>query len=65
MIEPMTTERAYEVLGLAPGATLKEMAFSFRALKEKYDPELHPGHGKEFAEVIAAFELLQFQSSSK
>jgi len=64
-MEPMTTERAYEVLGVSPDATLKDMAFAYRTLREKYDPERHPGFGKEFAEVIAAFELLQFEKSSK
>ena len=63
MLEPMTPERAYAVLNVPKGADLRTISLAFRTLREKYHPDLHPGHGKEYAEALAAFELLQSQSS--
>lgn len=59
MAEPMTKERAYKILGVPEGSNLKTISLAFRTLRERYHPDLHPGFGKEYAEALAAFELLQ------
>ncbi|HJJ32236.1 MAG TPA: DnaJ domain-containing protein [Methanocorpusculum sp.] len=61
MLEQMTKERAYAILGVGPGSKLSEVSLAFRTLRDKYHPDLHPGHGKEYAEALAAFELLQME----
>lgn len=63
MLEPMTRERAYRILNVAEDADFRTISLAFRSLRDKYHPELHPGHGKEYAEALAAFELLQSEIS--
>lgn len=62
MREPMTKERAYTILGVPEGSNLKTISLAFRTLRERYHPDLHPGFGKEYAEALAAFELLQMDA---
>ena len=59
MAEPMTKERAYKILGVPEGSNLKTISLAFRTLRERYHPDFHPGFGIEYAEALAAFELLQ------
>jgi DnaJ-class molecular chaperone len=59
MVETMTTETAYAILGIPVGANFAMTAKAFRKLRDKYDPETKPHHRKELAEVMAAFEFLQ------
>ncbi len=59
MVEPMTKERAYAVLGVDESANLSEVSLAFRTLREKYHPDINPRCRKEYAEALAAFELLQ------
>jgi len=59
MVEPMTKERAYAVLGVDESADFSELSLAFRNLREKYHPDKNPAFRKEYAEALAAFELLQ------
>lgn len=59
MPEPMTKEKAYRILGVPEGSDLRTISLAFRELRDRYHPDLHPGFGKEYAEALAAFELLQ------
>ena len=61
MVEMMTTETAYAILGLPAGSDFSTTSKAFRDLRDKYDPAVNPYRRKEFAEVIAAFEFLQRQ----
>jgi DnaJ-class molecular chaperone len=61
MVEIMTTEMAYAILGIPTGSNFAMTAKAFRELRDRYNPETNPLHRKEFAEVIAAFEFLQHQ----
>ncbi|HJJ36907.1 MAG TPA: DnaJ domain-containing protein [Methanocorpusculum sp.] len=61
MLEPMTKERAYQILNVPEDADFRTLSLAFRTLRDKYHPALHPGHGKEYAEALAAFELLQME----
>jgi len=63
MLEPMTKERAYQILNVTKNADFRTISLAFRTLRDKYHPSLHPGHGKEYAEALAAFELLQTEIS--
>ena len=58
-VEPMTKERAYAVLGVDESADFSELSLAFRNLREKYHPDKNPAFRKEYAEALAAFELLQ------
>lgn len=59
MIEPMTKERAYEILGVSESATFREVSLAFRELRERYHPDESPFFREEYAKALAAFELLQ------
>ena len=59
MVEPMTKERAYKILGVDESADFSELSLAFRNLREKYHPDKNPAFRKEYAEAMAAFELLQ------
>ena len=62
MVEMMTTETAYAILGVPVGSDFATTAKAFREqLRDKYNPETNPFRRKEFAEVMAAFEFLQRQ----
>ncbi|HJJ88829.1 MAG TPA: J domain-containing protein [Methanocorpusculum sp.] len=61
MVETMTVEMAYAILGVPMGSNFVTTAKAFRALRDKYNPEKNPSFCKEFAKVIAAFEFLQQQ----
>ena len=58
MVEMMTTETAYAILGVPVGS---DFATTAKELRDKYNPETNPFRRKEFAEVMAAFEFLQRQ----
>ena len=62
MLEPMTKDRAYRILGIPEGSDLRTISLAFRTLRDRYHPDLHPGFGKEYAEALAAFELLQMDA---
>ena len=53
MVEMMTTETAYAILGVPVGSDFATTAKAFR--------ELRAFRRKEYAEVMAAFEFLQRQ----
>jgi DnaJ-class molecular chaperone len=59
MIEEMTKERAYTILGLPVGADFSTTSLAFRNLRDKYHPDINPRMRREYTEVIAAFEYLQ------
>ena len=61
MVEMMTAETAYAILGVPAGSDFETTAKAFRDLRDKYNPEINPYRRKEFAEVMAAFEFLQRQ----
>ena len=61
MVEMMTTETAYAILGVPVGSDFSTTSKAFRDLRDMYDPAVNPYRRKEFAEVIAAFEFLQRQ----
>ena len=65
MLEPMTEERAYEILGVAPGTDFSTISKRFAELRKKYHPDVNPYKRKEYTEVLAAFELLSFNASGK
>jgi len=51
----------YEVLGVAKGATAKEIKGAYRKLARKYHPDVNPGDKtaeEKFKEVSAAYEVL-------
>ena len=57
----MAARDPYEVLGLKPGATDKEIRAAYRKLAKKHHPDLNPGKKEaeeRFKEVSAANELL-------
>ena len=59
MIEPMTKERAYEILGVDESASFSEVSLAYRALRDKYHPDKNPAFRKEYAEAMAAFKFRQ------
>lgn len=61
MVEPMTKERAYAILGVDESATFTEVSLAYRALRDKYHPDKNPAFRKEYAEAMAAFKLLQLE----
>ena len=57
----MAARDPYEVLGLKPGATDKEIRAAYRKLAKKHHPDLNPGNTQaeeRFKEISAANELL-------
>ncbi len=57
----MAARDPYEVLGLKPGATDKEIRAAYRKLAKKHHPDLNPGNRQaeeHFKEISAANELL-------
>lgn len=57
----MAARDPYEVLGLKPGATEKEIRAAYRKLAKKHHPDLNPGNKQaeeRFKEISAANELL-------
>jgi DnaJ-class molecular chaperone len=58
MVEMMTAEMMYTILGVPVGSDFATTAKAFRDLRDKYNPEINPFRRKEFAEVLAAFEFL-------
>ena len=46
-------------LGVDESADFSELSLAFRNLREKYHPDKNPAFRKEYAEALAAFELLQ------
>ena len=64
MIEDMTTERAYKVLGVPFGSDFSTTSLAFRDLRDKYHPDVSPHMRREYTEVLAAFEYLQRMFSS-
>ena len=59
MVEPMTKERAYEILGVDESATFSEVSLAYRELRDRYHPDKNPAFRKEYAESMAAFKFLQ------
>ena len=59
MIEPMTKERAYEILGVDESASFSEVSLAYRELRDRYHPDKNPAFRKEYAEAMAAFKFLQ------
>ena len=59
MVEPMTKERAYEILGVDESASFSEVSLAYRALRDKYHPDKNPAFRKEYAEAMTAFKFLQ------
>ncbi|MBQ1180340.1 MAG: J domain-containing protein [Methanocorpusculum sp.] len=59
MVEPMTKERAYEILGVDESATFSEVSLAYRELRDRYHPDKNPAFRKEYAEEMAAFKFLQ------
>ena len=59
MIEEMTKERAFAILGLPMDATFSETSLAFRNLRDKYHPDINPRKRREYTEVVGAFEYLQ------
>ena len=57
----MAARDPYEVLGLKPGASEKEIRSAYRKLAKKHHPDLNPGNRQaeeRFKEISAANELL-------
>jgi len=59
MIEEMTKERAYSILGLPMDADFSTTSLAFRNLRDKYHPDTNPRMRREYTEALAAFEYLQ------
>jgi DnaJ-class molecular chaperone len=59
MIEEMTKERAFSILGLPMDADFSTTSLAFRNLRDKYHPDTNPRMRREYTEVLAAFEFLQ------
>lgn len=55
----MTKERAYAVLGIDESADFRELSLAFRRIRERSHPDINPAGRKEYAEALAAFDLLQ------
>jgi len=64
MIEEMTKERAYKILGVPFGSDFSTTSLAFRDLRDKYHPDVNPYTRREYTEIIAAFEYLQRLFSS-
>ena len=60
MVEPMTKERAYAVLGVDESADFSELSLAFRNLREKYHPDKNPGD-KEAEEKFKESSLYTFK----
>jgi DnaJ-class molecular chaperone len=57
----MASADPYDVLGVAQGASQKEIQAAFRRLAKKLHPDLHPGDKdaqRKFQEVSAAYDIL-------
>src|SRR6266513_1534408 len=48
----------YEVLGVAPSATEKEITRAYRKLAKQYHPDANPGSEERFKEISGAYEVL-------
>ncbi len=48
----------YKVLGVAEGATEKEISRAYRKLAKRYHPDTNPGAGERFKEISAAYDVL-------
>lgn len=59
MIEEMTKERAFAILGLPTDANFSAASLAFRNLRDKYHPDINPRKRREYTEVVGAFEYLQ------
>lgn len=65
MLEPMTEDRAYQILGMPAGSDFSTISKRFSELRRKYHPDVNPSARKEYTEILSAFELLSFQNSKK
>jgi len=65
MLEPMTEERAYQILGVSKDADFATISKAFSTLRSKYHPDVNPYKRKEYTEILAAFELLSFNAGKK
>jgi molecular chaperone DnaJ len=48
----------YKVLGVASGATEKEITRSYRKLAKQYHPDANPGSEDKFKEIASAYDVL-------
>lgn len=48
----------YQVLGVPPTATDKEISRAYRRLAKQYHPDLHPGSEEKFKQISAAYDVL-------
>lgn len=61
-VKPMTTRESYRILGVTAKAELTEIRRRFRALAQKYHPDLNPDNPKaaaQFRRVVEAYETVQ------
>ena len=65
MLEPMTEERAYQILGVPEDSDFSTISKAFSELRKKYHPDVNPYRRKEYTEALAAFELLSFNAGKK
>ena len=48
----------YQVLGVPPSASAKEIGKKYRELAKQYHPDAHPGSEERFKEISAAYDVL-------
>lgn len=61
-VKPMTTRESYRILGVTSKTELPEVRRRFRALAQKYHPDLNPDNPKaavQFRRVVEAYETVQ------
>src|SRR5579862_4787108 len=55
----------YQVLGVAEGATEKEITRAYRKLAKQFHPDANPGSEERFKEISAAYDVLGDEAKRK